>query len=152
MADARFAVLDLGSTTFQLLVADADATGSLTPVLRDRVVLNLGRVLAGQGEIPPEDAARAADTARRLTDIAVRIGADHIVALATSALRDSPNRHELAELLDDAVGTPTRFIDGQEEARLTSVGRRGEPAGEVRDGLEPDALVDPQGCASGLGE
>lgn len=122
MADARFAVLDLGSTTFQLLVADADATGSLTPVLRDRVVLNLGRVLAGQGEIPPEDAARAADTARRLTDIAVRMGADHIVALATSALRDSPNRHELAELLDDAVGTPTRFIDGQEEARLTFAG------------------------------
>lgn len=104
-------MLDLGSTTFQLLVADADVTGSLTPVLRDRVVLNLGRVLAGQGEIPPEDAARAADTARRLTDIAVRMGADHVVALATSALRDSPNRHELAELLDDAVGGPGSSTD-----------------------------------------
>jgi len=122
VADARFAVLDLGSTTFQLLVADADATGSLTPILRDRVVLNLGRVLAGRGEIPPEDAARAGDTARRLTDIAVRTGADHIVVLATSALRDSPNRDELAELLADAVGTPARFIDGREEARLTFAG------------------------------
>jgi hypothetical protein len=57
---ARFAVLDLGSTTFQLLVADADAEGSLTPVLRDRVVLNLGRVLAGKGRIPDEVAARSA--------------------------------------------------------------------------------------------
>jgi exopolyphosphatase/pppGpp-phosphohydrolase len=64
---ARFAVLDLGSTTFQLLVADADAEGSLTPVLRDRVVLNLGRVLAGKGRIPDEVAERAAGTARRLT-------------------------------------------------------------------------------------
>jgi exopolyphosphatase/pppGpp-phosphohydrolase len=69
---ARFAVIDLGSTTFQLLVADADAEGSLTPVLRDRVVLNLGRVLAGKGRIPDEVAERAAGTARRLTDFAVR--------------------------------------------------------------------------------
>ena len=86
--DTRFAVLDLGSTTFQLLVADADAEGSLTPVLRDRVVLNLGRVLAGEGRIPDDVAGRAAETARRLTDLSVRMGADHIVPLATSALRD----------------------------------------------------------------
>lgn len=123
MTGARFAVLDLGSTTFQLLVADADSSGSLVPVFRDRVVLHLARVLAaGRGRIAPEDAARAADTARRLTDLAVRMGADHLVPLATSALRDSPNRRELARLLDDAVGTQVRFIDGREEARLTCAG------------------------------
>ena len=120
--DARFAVLDLGSTTFQLLVADADAAGSLTPVLRDRVVLNLGRVVAGRGRIPDEVAGRAAETARRLTDLAVRIGADHVVALATSALRDSPDREQLEALFEDAIGTPVRFIDGREEARLTFAG------------------------------
>ena len=45
MASVRLAVLDLGSTTFQLLVADADEDGSLSPVIRDRVVLNLGMAL-----------------------------------------------------------------------------------------------------------
>ena len=120
--DARFAVLDLGSTTFQLLVADADAEGSLTPVLRDRVVLNLGRVLAGRERIPDEVAGRAAETARRLTDLAVRMGADHVVPLATSALRDSPDRRELEALFEGAIGTPARFIDGREEARLTFAG------------------------------
>ncbi|MGA9160137.1 MAG: Ppx/GppA phosphatase family protein, partial [Actinomycetota bacterium] len=121
-SDARFAVLDLGSTTFQLLVADADAEGSLTPVLRDRVVLNLGRVLAGWGRIPEEVAGRAAEIARRLTDLAVRMGADHVVALATSALRDSPDRAELEDLFEGAIGTQVRFIDGREEARLTFAG------------------------------
>src|SRR4029453_16559155 len=118
-SDTRFAVLDLGSTTFQLLVADADAEGSLTPVFRDRVVLNLGLVLAGRGRIP-EDVA--ADTARRLADLAVRMGADHVVPLATSALRDSPDRDALATLLEGSVGTGVRFIDGREEARLTFAG------------------------------
>src|SRR4249919_2030222 len=120
--DTRFAVLDLGSTTFQLLVADADAEGSLTPVLRDRVVLNLGRVLAGGGRIPDDVAERAAETARRLADLAVRMGADHLVPLATSALRDSPDREALASLLEGAVGKEVRFIDGREEARLTFAG------------------------------
>ncbi|HEU4831340.1 MAG TPA: Ppx/GppA phosphatase family protein [Actinomycetota bacterium] len=121
-SDTRFAVLDLGSTTFQLLVADADAEGSLTPVFRDRVVLNLGLVLAGRGRIPEDVAARAADTARRLADLAVRMGADHVVPLATSALRDSPDREALASLLEGSVGTGVRFIDGREEARLTFAG------------------------------
>jgi exopolyphosphatase / guanosine-5'-triphosphate,3'-diphosphate pyrophosphatase len=121
-ASTRFAVLDLGSTTFQLLVADADGDGSLTPVLRDRVVLNLGRVLAEEERIPDEVAARAADTARRLKDIAARTGADRLLALATSALRDSPDRAELADLFRGAIGTDVRFIDGREEARLTFAG------------------------------
>ncbi len=121
-ATRRFAVLDLGSTTFQLLVADADPEGSLTPVLRDRVVLNLGLVLADRGRIPAEIAARAADTAGRLREIAVRAGADEIVPIATSALRDSPDRDEIRSVLEAGVGMPVRFIDGREEARLTFAG------------------------------
>ncbi len=118
----RLAVLDLGSTTFQLLVADAGPDGSLTPVLRDRVVTNLGLVLAGRGRIPTDVAERAAETARWLNGIAVRTGAERVLPIATSALRDSPNRKELATLLHDAVGRRVRFIDGREEARLTYTG------------------------------
>jgi exopolyphosphatase/guanosine-5'-triphosphate,3'-diphosphate pyrophosphatase len=124
----RFAVLDLGSTTFQLLVADADGDGSLTPVLRDRVVLNLGQVLADRGKIDGQVAARAAETARRLTEVAMRTGAPHVLPVATSALRDSPNPDRLRELLETAVGLEVRFIDGREEARLTFAGVRASVA------------------------
>jgi exopolyphosphatase / guanosine-5'-triphosphate,3'-diphosphate pyrophosphatase len=154
---ARFAVLDLGSTTFQLLVADADAEGSLTPVLRDRLVLNLGRVLAGKGRIPDEVAERAAGTARRLTDFAVRTGADHVVPIATSALRDSPDREALESLFEGAIGTPVRFIDGREEARLTFAGVTASVAlGEgttllldLGGGSLEVALADPEGLRWG---
>lgn len=134
----RFAVLDLGSTTFQLLVADADPEGSLTPVLRDRVVLNLGLILADEGRIPPDVASRAADTAGRLRDIATRAGAEEVVPIATSALRDSPNRDELGALLEAGVGMPVRFVDGREEARLTFAG----VAASVALGPGPTLLLD----------
>ena len=45
----RCAVLDLGSTSFQLLVTDATSEGALTHVLRDRVILNLGAEVASSG-------------------------------------------------------------------------------------------------------
>ncbi|MGZ4115686.1 MAG: hypothetical protein ACXVQT_11495, partial [Actinomycetota bacterium] len=58
----RFAVFDLGSTSFQLLVADADDEGNLVRVLRDRVILNLGMSLANGGRIPARHATQAAET------------------------------------------------------------------------------------------
>ena len=128
MTPVRTAVLDLGSTTFQLLVADAEPDGSLTPVLRDRVVLNLGRVLGEEGELPAEVASRAVETARRLSEMAARAGSERILPIATSALRESPNHDHLRELLEAAIGGPVRFIDGEEEARLTAAGVRASVA------------------------
>ncbi len=127
MSPVRLAVLDLGSTTFQMLVADADEDGSLSPVIRDRVVLNLGMALGPEG-IPRELAARAAETVLRFRNVAERAGAGRLVAVGTSALRDAPNRDELEGLLAPAAGVPIRFIDGREEARLMLTGIRASVA------------------------
>jgi len=129
MAAMRFAVFDLGSTTFQLLVTDADDDGTLTPIFRDRVILHLGVALAAAGgHIPPSAGARAAETVRRFRDIARRVGAGRVLPVATSALRDAGNREELAEMLGQAAGEPIRFIDGREEARLVFAGVRASVA------------------------
>ncbi len=119
----RVAVFDLGSTTFQLLVADGSRDGSLTPILRDRVVLNLGMAVV-DGRIPSPVAARAAEVVRRFRRVAERLGSDRVVAVATSALREAANRRELRAVLEPAAGVPLRFIDGVEEARLMFIGIR----------------------------
>ena len=120
----RFAVLDLGSTSFQLLVTEASIDGSLTHILRDRVILNLGSTLAAEGHIPEAEAGRAGRVVRRFRDIAERAGARTILPIATSALRDAANRPELSTLLQEAAGAPIRFIDGIEEGRLVFEGIR----------------------------
>ena len=80
-APIRCAVLDLGSTSFQLLVTDAEADGTLTHVLRDRVILNLGADVAATVASPrrcstgPRDRVpvpRRGRTLRRGTDPAGR--------------------------------------------------------------------------------
>jgi exopolyphosphatase/guanosine-5'-triphosphate,3'-diphosphate pyrophosphatase len=115
----RFGVLDLGSTSFHLLVADATADGDVRRVLRERVMLRLGASLAGCDEVPPEICERAVDTARVLGQSARRAHADILLPVATAALRDARNGAAVATRIGEAVGVPTRILSGVEEARLT---------------------------------
>src|SRR6185312_10289848 len=84
----RCAVLDLGSTSFQLLVTDAEADGTLTHVLRDRVILNLGADVAATGRVPEDMLDRALEIVSRFRDVAERSGAQRLLPVATAAFRD----------------------------------------------------------------
>jgi exopolyphosphatase/guanosine-5'-triphosphate,3'-diphosphate pyrophosphatase len=119
-AAVRFAVLDLGSTSFHLLVADATPEGAIERVLRERVMLRLGALIGERGGRVPEDVcARAVDTAQQLGETARRAGADLLLPIATAAIREAKNGPDVAERIGAALGVPTRVISGIEEARLT---------------------------------
>src|SRR5262245_2855484 len=62
----RLAVLDMGGTSFHLLVADVYTDGRIARVYRERAGLRLGRWIADGEPVPAKIRARAADTARRL--------------------------------------------------------------------------------------
>ncbi len=115
----RFAVLDLGSTSFHLLVATATADGDVRRVLRERVMLRLGATLADGDVVPDAVCDRAVETARLLGESARRAHADLLLPVATAALRDARNGAEVAARIGEAVGVPTRILSGAEEARLT---------------------------------
>jgi exopolyphosphatase / guanosine-5'-triphosphate,3'-diphosphate pyrophosphatase len=119
----RASVLDLGSNSFHVLVADLDA-GYVSPVVRELEMLHLGRVVARHGEVPAAERARAVATATRLTDRARAAGTEQHHALATSALRDAANGAEVIAELGTATGTQVRVLDGAEEARLGYLGVR----------------------------
>jgi exopolyphosphatase/guanosine-5'-triphosphate,3'-diphosphate pyrophosphatase len=114
----RLAVLDMGSTSFHLLVADVTPSGRLRPVDRERRQLRLGSVVAVNGHVPEAIGDLAVRTARRLRRLADRFGAERIAAVATAALRDADNGAALAARIAEAVGTPVRLLSGEEEARL----------------------------------
>jgi exopolyphosphatase/guanosine-5'-triphosphate,3'-diphosphate pyrophosphatase len=124
----RCAVLDLGSTSFQLLVTDATPEGALTHVLRDRVILNLGAEVASSGRVPDDLLDRALHTVARFRDIAERAGAEAIWPVATSAFRDAANQPWLSKALRGALGVPVRILGGDEEVQCTVSGIRASVA------------------------
>jgi len=117
-AKLRVAVLDLGSTSFHLLVADASPTGRIERVVRRRVMLRLGAAIADEKGIPKPSAIRAVETARVLRRVAEEHGAEQLIPVATAALRDASNGAPLSESIGRALGTPVRMLSGIEEARL----------------------------------
>jgi len=123
-APTRCAVLDLGSTSFQLLVTDAEADGTLTHVLRDRVILNLGADVAATGRVPEDMLDRALEIVSRFRDVAERSGAERLLPVATAAFRDAANLPWISKALRGALGVPIEVLAGDEEARCTVTGIR----------------------------
>jgi exopolyphosphatase / guanosine-5'-triphosphate,3'-diphosphate pyrophosphatase len=133
----RCSVLDLGSNSFHVLVADLDGT-SLVPVEREREMLHLGRVVARHGRVPEEHVVRAETTVAHLSALARRSGSEEHLAVATSALRDADDGAQVIDRLSEAAGTSVRVLSGEDEARLGYLGVRAGVA--LRD--EPVLVLD----------
>ncbi len=114
----RAAVLDMGSTSFTLLIADASLDGDIRTVVGEKVMLRLGAVVAQDGTIPPEVCERAMSVADQLHDVAEREKAELFLPVATAALRDARNGRVLATAIGDAIGTSVKILSGEEEARF----------------------------------
>ncbi len=115
------ACIDIGSNTTRLLVADA-GDGTLRELVAQRAFTRIGKSLADGGTIPAKKIAETAEVVRTQVAVAAEVGAEHLVAVATAAIRNAPNRDELASAVLDAGGTELEILTGDEEARLAFVG------------------------------
>ena len=81
----RVAVIDLGSSSFRLVVAEATAGGRIRHVTRKREEISLGLAVGLEGRVPPREAKATVEAALRLKDRAAREDVDHLIVVATSA-------------------------------------------------------------------
>jgi exopolyphosphatase / guanosine-5'-triphosphate,3'-diphosphate pyrophosphatase len=116
----RLATIDLGTNTVRLLVADAvPGAAAWKPIEQDQRVTRLGEGLAATGYLGDGPAERTAAAVREYVARATAAGADRILIVATSAVREARNGGEFAAALRTSTGQPVSVITGAEEARLT---------------------------------
>jgi exopolyphosphatase/guanosine-5'-triphosphate,3'-diphosphate pyrophosphatase len=112
----RHAVLDLGSTSMTLLVADVHSNDrGIEPVLRRRAELRLG---ASAGWIGAADSSHVIQLAAAMRAEAESVGSTELLAVATASLRDAENGAEVAERLGSVLDPPLQMLSGAEEARI----------------------------------
>jgi exopolyphosphatase/guanosine-5'-triphosphate,3'-diphosphate pyrophosphatase len=116
----RLATIDLGTNTVRLLLADA-ARGAArwTTIEQEQTVTRLGEGLAATGRLGEAPAARTTVAVAEYVARATAAGAERIVIVATSAVREARNGADFASALQQATGQSVRVISGAEEARLT---------------------------------
>jgi exopolyphosphatase/guanosine-5'-triphosphate,3'-diphosphate pyrophosphatase len=116
---SRVAVVDVGTNSTRLLIADVAPDGRLTELERRTTITRLGQGVDHSARLAPEAMERvfaALNTYKKLIDA-------HTVtattAVLTSAVRDATNGADFTATIRARFGLDAHTITGDEEARLT---------------------------------
>ena len=140
----RVAVVDLGTNSTRLLVADV-VDGTVEDVSRRTEITRLGEGVDARGRLLPEPIARVRNVLTDYRREAEALGAQRVLAVATSAVRDAENGEAFLGEIEWSYGFATRLLAGEEEARLTF---RGAAAG--RELERPTLVIDIGGGSTEL--
>jgi exopolyphosphatase/guanosine-5'-triphosphate,3'-diphosphate pyrophosphatase len=132
----RIAVVDIGSNSTRLLVADV-ADGAVTQLERRTSVTRLADGVDTSGRLSDEAIARVDHTLADYRKAIDDLHAELTIGVLTSAVRDAVNGEEFVTRVREVYGIDARVIPGDEEARLTFLG-----ATAGRDDIDHVAVVD----------
>ncbi|MFD5912725.1 Ppx/GppA family phosphatase [Streptomyces massasporeus] len=119
----RISVVDVGSNTVRLVVADA-ADGVPLPVHTAKWRLRLSEQITPGGPIPEQAVGQLVDAVTAASRTAARWGAADPPAFATAVVRNAPNRHEVLRTVRARTGVDLCTLPGEVEAELTFLGAR----------------------------
>jgi exopolyphosphatase/guanosine-5'-triphosphate,3'-diphosphate pyrophosphatase len=117
------AAIDIGTNSLHMVVVKIEATlPSFTIIAREKETVRLGDRNLMTGELKPEVMSKAIACLGRFKTLANSLGVASIVAVATSAVRESPNGNDFLNQVETQVGLTVDLISGPEEARRIYLG------------------------------
>jgi len=128
----RAAVVDIGTNSTRLLIADIGADGDVEERVRESTVTRLGEGVEASGRLGDAPQTRVFAALERYTAEIRAQESDAIAAVMTSAVRDAANGAEFSTAVRERYGLDGRTLSGDEEAAFTFAGAtaarpRGEP-------------------------
>jgi exopolyphosphatase / guanosine-5'-triphosphate,3'-diphosphate pyrophosphatase len=116
----RVAVVDMGTNSTRLLVAEVD--GEVRELERRSTVTRLGRGVDTSSQLAAEAIEEVCDTVGEYISLYEPLEPERVAAIATSAVRDAENSGAFIAELRERFALDARILDGGEEARLTYLG------------------------------
>jgi exopolyphosphatase/guanosine-5'-triphosphate,3'-diphosphate pyrophosphatase len=126
MESVRRAVIDVGTNSIKLLVADVRGR-DVQPVHEESRQTRLGKGFYQTHRLQPETIAHTAEAVWEFAETAREKNADSIRVIATSAARDAVNPMDLTGSIFRASGLKTEIISGAREAEWAFRGVTTDP-------------------------
>ncbi|MDD2550543.1 MAG: hypothetical protein PHD00_10670 [Bacteroidales bacterium] len=120
----KVAIIDMGTNTFNLLIASVDGHSSYKILHSGKLGVKLGEGGINQKVIVPAAYERGLNAIGEHCQTVKRYGADSIYAFATSATRNAENGEQFIADIQNIHGVTVQIIDGSEEAELVYLGIR----------------------------
>ncbi len=132
MENSRQAVIDIGSNSVRLLVADC-ADGNVIPVFKAISTTRLSEGLAVSGKMSQKAMDRTVEAIYEFNIKAIEMGAENIWCFATAAVRNANNPEEFLDLVKDKVLLEVDVLSKKREAQMGFVGVGGEGVRGILD-------------------
>jgi exopolyphosphatase / guanosine-5'-triphosphate,3'-diphosphate pyrophosphatase len=127
------AAIDIGTNSLHMVVVEIKPElPAFSVIAREKDTVRLGDRDPATGNLNAAIMEKAIAALGRYQTIAFSLGAQEVIAVATSATREAPNGREFIDMIDRALGLKVDLISGVEEARRIYLG--------VLSGLEFDNI------------
>jgi exopolyphosphatase/guanosine-5'-triphosphate,3'-diphosphate pyrophosphatase len=120
----RFAVVDLGTNTCNLLIANILPDKSFETVFDRKLPVKLGGGVIHKGILQPEAIERGLHALKCHEETIREYGVRKLKVIGTSALRRAINKEEFLGKVKSSLGWEIEIIDGEQEADLIFRGVR----------------------------
>lgn len=117
----RVAIIDLGTNTFHLLIAEK-VKEQFAFVYRERLAVRIGQRGINEGIIQPDAIERAIRALSSFKTTIDQYDTIAIFAFGTSALRNAKNGNDLVNIFKEKTGIEVKIISGEREAELIFMG------------------------------
>ncbi len=133
----RIAIIDLGTNTFHLVVAEFEKH-QFTLLHRERQAVKIGMGGINEGIITDAAIERALQALTDFKQIISQYHPENILAFGTSALRNARNGMQVIDHFRDITGIECKIISGEQEAEYIYLGVKSA----VNLGKEKSLIVD----------
>jgi len=114
----RVASIDVGTNAIRFFAVEMDGDSISRVLAEERIPVRFGHGVFSEGRISPQEKEAALKglerTAARMKELSIQ----KLRAVATSAVRESPNRREFVRAVKQRAGISLEVISGSEEIRL----------------------------------
>jgi len=117
----KIGIIDMGTNTFHLLLAEADANGYHI-TYRDRLAVKIGKGGINKGLITSEGISRALLAMQSFKNTMNQKGVLKAYAFGTSALRNATNKAEVVRQIKELTDIDVHVISGDLEAEYIYLG------------------------------
>lgn len=120
----RIAILDLGTNTFNMLVAETGNNREYQILSSTKLPVKLGKGGIDKKEIRPDAITRGMNALEKHLQLATEFKTERILAFATSAIRTARNSDQFLKAIREKTGIEVEIISGDREAELIYYGVR----------------------------